>query len=128
MIALLFVLTAAAADLPDYPAQHAPSENECLGAIGLSAGQPASVIDANGYATCSGVLLPLSEAAHLIDLRDHAVELRAFIEADQARRAVKYAKAVSALSRERMWSRGATAIALISTSAAVGLGVALSKK
>ena len=126
MIALLFALTAAAADMPDYPAKHARGESECPGAIGISAGQPASVIDVNGYATCSGVLLPLSEAAHLIDLRDHAVELRAFIEADQARRAVKYAKAVSALNRERMWSRGATAIALISPSAA--LGVALSKK
>ena len=128
MIALVFALTAAAADMPDYPPPHRRSEGECLGAIGVSAGQPASVIDVNGYATCSGVLLPLSAAAHLIDLRDHAVELRAFIEADQARRAVEYAKIAAALNRERTWSRGATAIALISTSAAVGLGVALLKK
>ena len=121
--AALFVLSATAAEPPQFPARHARHANECQETIGITAEQRTPLVDLSGVAVCSGVLIPLSEAAYLVDVREYALALKAHADAERARAAADYAKLSAVVERERRWSRAATAWAIVSTGAAFGVAL-----
>lgn len=126
MIGFMFAIYTATA-APSFPTRHAPNPNECRQTIGITAENKTQLVDASGVAVCSGVLLPLSEAAYLLDVREYAIALKAHTEAQQAQNAADLARVSVALRASRQQTIGAVAGGAIGIVAAFAAGSALAK-
>ena len=118
----LFFSTAVASppEKPDKPERY-PAE--CPEAIGVTSGLPFNVVDVDYRATCSGVLLPTSQAYYLQAIKIWAKESQAYYEAQHARQLVEIAQAQKTAQQYRRAALYATTVAVLT----VGGGYAVSQ-
>jgi hypothetical protein len=113
---LLIVVGLAAAGPPEAPKPFAPSPNECRESISVTAGEQFPALDANSLtATCSGVLVPSSQIAHLLALETWAWEMRAYSDASIAAAVVDVVVAQNQAERARRGRRVMVTIAVVAT-------------
>ena len=71
MIGLLLMISLGwSGDSLEFPSQGEPAPGDCDRAVPVRAGDliPSEVVSADGYATCTGVILPPSQLAYLLKL------------------------------------------------------------
>lgn len=85
MIAALFLIGTAAAELPKEPGRTAPIPGECVSAHALQEGDdfPSAIVDGTVVA-CSGVVVPTSRLGSLMIWEDHAKLVRSLYAVDMA--------------------------------------------
>ena len=106
MIATLLLVVAANAAPPTLPIRSSPTPTECRQAASFRAGMLApSVLDSTGTVTCSGVLLPTSEVAYLLEVQTYSTALRAWYDAENAALGVDLAEARKATVKAQRTAR-----------------------
>ena len=123
MIALLLALGVGRAnDLPPKPTAPATVSGQCLQTLAISQGSPIppALLGDVGLARCSGVVVPLSDYAHLLKIEAHADLVRDLhaIDTEQLRSDRDHWQEVAEAATADVWHRSPWFV-VVTTSALV---------